>query len=93
VYWKTGAFGERIGYSNKDLDALMAKADSTLDPAARMKLYADAQKLLTDGAPVAFAWNNVNTYMVKPWVKGLALTPQDSVMPGDNVPTTITIQK
>ena len=27
VYWKTGAFGERIGYSNKDLDALMDQAD------------------------------------------------------------------
>jgi len=93
VYWKTGAFGERIGYSNKDLDALLLKADSTLDDTGRMKLYADAQKMLTDGAPVAFMWNNVNSYMVKPWVKGLALTPQDSVMPGDNVPSSITIQK
>jgi oligopeptide transport system substrate-binding protein len=93
VYWKTGAFGQRIGYSNAELDALMAKADSTLDDAARMKLYDESQKLLTAGAPVAFMWNNVNTYMVKPWVKGLALTPQDSVMPGDNVPTTITIEK
>lgn len=93
VYWKTGAFGERIGYSNPDLDALMAKADSTLDDKERMALYAEAQKLLTDGCPVAFMWNNVNTYMVKPWVKGLALTPQDSVMPGDNVPTSITIEK
>ncbi len=93
VYWKTGAFGERIAYSNKDLDALLLKADSTLDDTGRMKLYADAQKMLTDSAPVAFMWNNVNSYMVKPWVKGLALTPQDFVMPGDNVPTAITIQK
>ena len=31
VYWKTGAFGERIGYSNADFDALVNKADVELD--------------------------------------------------------------
>ena len=41
VYWKTGAFGERIGYSNKELDELMDQADVELDPAKRMELYAD----------------------------------------------------
>ena len=91
VYWKTGAFGERIGYSNPELDALLAQADSTIDPEGRMKLYADAQRLLTDGAPVAFMWNNVNSYLVKPWVKGILQTPQDSGWVGDNDPLTITI--
>ena len=61
VYWKTGGFGERIGYSNADFDALVNEADTTIDPAKRAELYAQAQTLLTDGAPVAFAWNNVNT--------------------------------
>ena len=91
VYWKTGAFGERIGYSNPELDTLLAQADSTIDPEGRMKLYADAQRLLTDGAPVAFMWNNVNSYLVKPWVKGILQTPQDSGWVGDNDPLTITI--
>ena len=40
VYWKTGAFGERIGYSNPDLDALLVQADTELDPAKRAELYA-----------------------------------------------------
>jgi oligopeptide transport system substrate-binding protein len=91
VYWKTGAFGERIGYSNPDFDALVNQADVELDPAARADLYAQAQTLLTDGAPVAFAWNNVNTYMVKPWVKGIVTTPQDHGFPGSNDPTLIDI--
>ena len=91
VYWKTGAFGERIGYSNPDLDAKLAEADSTIDPDARMVLYADAQRMLTDGAPVAFMWNNVNAYMVKPWVKGIVQTPQDAGWPGDVAPLSITI--
>ena len=82
VYWKTGAFGERIGYSNADFDKLVDQADTELDPAKRAQLYADAQRLLTDGAPVAFAWNNVNNYLVKPWVQGIVTTPQDSDFPG-----------
>jgi oligopeptide transport system substrate-binding protein len=82
VYWKTGGFGERIAYSNAEFDKLVNAADVELDPAKRTQLYADAQKLLTDGAPVAFMWNNINDYMVKPWVKGIATTPQDSDFPG-----------
>lgn len=91
VYWKTGAFGERIGYSNPDLDTLLEQADVELDPAKRAQLYADAQRLLTDGAPVAFMWNNVNAYLVKPWVSGIVKTPQDSGWPGDIAPWTIDI--
>ena len=91
VYWKTGAFGERIGYSNPELDDLLTQADTELDPAKRAELYAEAQRLLTDGAPVAFMWNNVNSYLVKPWVSGIVKTPQDSGWPGDIAPWTIDI--
>jgi len=91
VYWKTGAFGERIGYSNKEFDALVDKADAETDPANRMKLYDDAQKLLIKGMPVTMAWNNVNSFMVKPWVTGIKTTPQDSDWPGSTVPWSIDI--
>jgi oligopeptide transport system substrate-binding protein len=91
VYWKTGAFGERIGYSNPDLDALLNQADVELDPAKRAELYAQAQTLLTDGAPVAFMWNNANRFLVKPWVKGVATTPQDSDFAGSNQPWTLEV--
>jgi oligopeptide transport system substrate-binding protein len=93
VYWKTGAFGERIGYSNAEFDALVDEADATIDPAPRMDLYAQAQTLLTDGAPVAFMWNNVNYYLVKPWVTGFTKTPMDSAWSGDNDPLTITVDE
>ncbi len=93
VYWRTGGFGERIGYSNLDFDALVNEADTTIDEETRAALYAQAQTLLTDGAPVAFMWNNVNTYMVKPWVKGVVTTPQDHGFPGSNDPIMLDIQK
>jgi len=91
VYWKTGAFGEGIGYSNPDLDVMLEQADVELDPVLRSQFYTDAQRLLTDGAPVAFMWNNVNAYLVKPWVSGIVKTPQDSGWPGDIAPWTIDI--
>ena len=91
VYWKTGAFGERIGYTNPELDELLAQADSELDPAARAELYADAQRMLTDTAPVAFFWNNVNSYLVKPWVTGISPTPQDAGYPGAEDPLSINV--
>ncbi len=91
VYWKTGGFGERIGYTNPDLDKVLNQADTTTDPAPRMDLYAKAQDMLTEQAAVAFFWNNVNSYMVKPWVKGIQTTPQDADAPGFQVPTSIDI--
>jgi oligopeptide transport system substrate-binding protein len=91
VYWKTGAFGERIGYSNKDFDALVDQADAATDPKSRADLYAKAQTLLIAGVPVTMAWNNVNSYLVKPWVTGIKTTPQDSDWPGAEVPWTVDI--
>ena len=91
VYWMTGGFGQRIGYSNPDLDAMLKEADSTIDPTKRMQLYHDAQVLLTDGCPVAWFWNNVNSYLIKPWVTGVVKTPQDSGWPGIQDPLSITI--
>jgi oligopeptide transport system substrate-binding protein len=91
VYWKTGGFGERIAYSNADFDALVNQADVELDPAKRAELYQQAQDVLLDSIPGAFVWNNINSYLVKPWVKGIVTTPQDSAWSGDINPTGITI--
>ena len=91
VYWKTGAFGERIGYSNPDFDKLVDQADTTVDPATRADLYQQAQDLLVAGSPVSFMWNNVNSYLIKPWITGYELTPQDSPWPGYVNPASITV--
>jgi oligopeptide transport system substrate-binding protein len=91
VYWKTGGFGERIGYSNPDFDKLVNAADVELDPAKRADLYQQAQDVLLDSIPGAFVWNSVNSWLVKPWVKGVVTTPQDSDWAGSINPEGITI--
>jgi oligopeptide transport system substrate-binding protein len=92
VYWKTGAFGERIGFSNPEMDAIMNQADVELDPTKRAELYQQAQDMLVAGGYVSFMWNNVNSYLVKPWVQGITQTPQDSLWPGEWVPSSITVE-
>ncbi len=94
VYWMSSSpYAARYGYANPDLDVIMQAADVEPDPAKRAQLYADAQKKLVGDAAVAFMWNNVNAYLVKPYVKGITTTPQDSGWPGDVDPLTITIEK
>ncbi|MFN7036602.1 MAG: peptide ABC transporter substrate-binding protein, partial [Bellilinea sp.] len=92
VYWmSTSEFARRYGFANAEMDALMKKGDTTLDPQERLTYYDQAQKLLVDTAAVIFMVNNVNSYLVKPWVKGIVFTPQDAGWPGDVDPLTITI--
>jgi oligopeptide transport system substrate-binding protein len=92
VYWKsTTTFADRIGYVGKEFDGFIDQADVEGDPAKRSDLYQQAQDKLIDDSPVAFFWNNVNAYMVKPWVKGITTTPQDSDWPGSTVPNAIDI--
>lgn len=91
VYFRSTGFVQDIGYANSDFDALVDQADVELDQARRMELYQQAQDLLVDDTPVAFMWNNVNTFLVKPWVKGITTTPQDSVWPGSIDPIEIDI--
>ena len=91
VYWKTGGFGERIGYSNPAFDDLVNQADVELDPVKRAELYQQAQDLFMQDAAVAMMYNTINHYLVKPWVLGIKTTPQDSAWPGDIDPISITI--
>jgi len=92
VYWKTGGFCQRIGYSNPALDALLDQADATVDPATRLQLYAQAQRMLIGDVPAAFAWNSLNRYLVKPWVTGVKTTPMDNSWAGSMDPLSISFE-
>jgi oligopeptide transport system substrate-binding protein len=92
VYFKsTTSNAEDIAYANDDFDALVNEADTTIDQATRMELYQQAQDVILEDSVVAFMYNTVNAYLVKPWVLGLETTPQDSDWPGSNNPVSIDI--
>jgi oligopeptide transport system substrate-binding protein len=91
-FWKTGAHAyEMVGFSDPDLDALLEKADSTLDRERRMELYDEAQDLIIDDCPGAFMFHTVQAFLVKPWVKGCKPNPLDFDWPGSFEPLSIEI--
>jgi oligopeptide transport system substrate-binding protein len=71
------------GYNNPEFDRLVTEAGKAIDPAEATKLYNQAQELLVEDAPAVFTrwriWNNE----IRPWVKGVTPTGQDSNVMGD----------
>ena len=83
VYWtSTSIFAQNMGYSNTELDALLAQADVELDPAKRIPLYEQAGQILVDEQPGVFLFNNAVNVLVKPEVTGYQITPSDTEWPG-----------
>ncbi len=78
VYWKCAAFAKRYSYCNKDLDALMSKADATLDFNESIKLYQQAEDLLLSDVPGAPMNYSENLYLIKPYLVGLKDNPSSS---------------
>lgn len=74
----TGAGNNHTQYSNPQLDALMKRAISEVDPAKRMEAWAQAQKTVVDDAPVIFLFHDERFLLVKPYVKGLKITGIDT---------------
>lgn len=91
TYFNTKSFAARWNYSNPENDKLMSQADQTVDTAKAADMYKQAQKTVVGDVSMALLYNSANAYLVKPWVKGVTQTPQDSGWAGDTVPTAIDI--
>ena len=64
-----------IGYSNPQVDALLAQAERELDPATRADLFLQAQQLIVDDGVLLPLYHDVSYTLIKPWVRGLTETP------------------
>ncbi|HET8761290.1 MAG TPA: peptide ABC transporter substrate-binding protein [Nitrospiria bacterium] len=59
-------------WANARYDALIAEASSESDPARRLVMYREAQRLLTEeDVPIIPLFTHVQNMLVKPWVRGL----------------------
>ena len=64
-------------YCNEAFDDAMAEAAVNPDLDAQVAIYNEAQEMLVEDAPVIFiSWGGRFT-LVKPWVTGIQITPQD----------------
>ncbi|MEZ4506456.1 MAG: peptide ABC transporter substrate-binding protein [Thermomicrobiales bacterium] len=83
VYWKCdAAFAQRFGYCNEELDAILAKADTSTDQAERLALYQQAGEMLVNDIPGPFLYNGTQTSLVNPNVTGYTATALDAEWPG-----------
>jgi oligopeptide transport system substrate-binding protein len=80
----TGASLNVYGYSNAEVDRLLAEAASELDTEQRIGLYQQAQQIIiARDAAVAPLDHDAIFHLVKPSVKGWRLSPLDAQIPGD----------
>ena len=64
------------GFSNSELDDILERARVEQDEQARIALYNEAEQLIIEQAPWAPLYHsNGDSYIIKPYVKGLPLTP------------------
>ena len=79
----TGAGLNHTKYSSAAFDAICDQANNELDNPTRLALWADAQEMIVDDAPILFMQFRERFRLVKPYVKGLKETGMDGDSPGD----------
>jgi oligopeptide transport system substrate-binding protein len=62
-------------YDNPTFDGLLDQAAATLDVDERAALYAEAESVLLDDNAVLPLYHGMGFTLMKPWVKGLEITP------------------
>jgi oligopeptide transport system substrate-binding protein len=75
VLFHTGSEQNSAGYSNPQLDRLLEAARIEPDVQKRIQIYQQAEQIIVNDAPVLFTAHSLTYMLVKPYVKGYALTP------------------
>lgn len=74
--WKTGG---RHPYSNPDFDKGLDAAASFLGSTdERLKMFQDVEKILVEDSPAVFIYHAKEIQLIKPWLKGEFLEPDNS---------------
>ncbi|MCC6306144.1 MAG: ABC transporter substrate-binding protein [Rhodobacteraceae bacterium] len=73
---RTGGRGNFSRYSNAEVDALLAAAESETDVARRSRMYQDAQAIVREEAPLLFLWLPRDIYGVSARLSGWRPSPR-----------------
>ena len=65
----------RVRYNNPEIDSLLEKGRSTIDPQERKKYYNKVQEILQQDLPYISLWHNQNVALVKENIDGFRLHP------------------
>ncbi|MFQ5881740.1 MAG: ABC transporter substrate-binding protein [Candidatus Methylomirabilales bacterium] len=78
-----GSKGNLSRYANSKVDALLDRADQSMEPGERARLYQEAEKIIVEDAPWIFLHYYSTDVLLQPWVKGL----REQISPMDSSPT------
>jgi oligopeptide transport system substrate-binding protein len=78
-------------YCNPAFDELLAQAAVEPDQDAQAEIYKEAQRILMDDAATLPLRFGLSPQLLKPWVSGALVTPNDATNPGDRFFETISI--
>jgi oligopeptide transport system substrate-binding protein len=70
---KTGASANITGYSDPEMDSLIDQADAEIDEAARLDLYAQIDKKISEEAIFLAPFRGTSTWFFKPNVRGMVV--------------------
>lgn len=76
IHFHSASDGNSTGYSNPEVDALLEQARVEQDEERRFALYRQAETIIVQDAPWIPLYHGVQYELVKPYVKGLVITPQ-----------------
>ena len=88
--FQTGSGNQFNGWTNKAYDDAVNTGDAAADDTKRDTAYENAEKILVQEAPVDFLDQRTAWWLVKPYVKGLNITPNDDFL-GDFYTYTVQI--
>jgi oligopeptide transport system substrate-binding protein len=84
IYWHSSTtFAKNTGYINPEVDKLLEQADIEVDATKRAQMYDQAQKIMIGDVAEVMRSVSKNYFLIKPYVKGLDFTPQDSDYAGE----------
>jgi oligopeptide transport system substrate-binding protein len=78
----TGSGDQFSGWSNPTYDTAVTSANGASEQAKRDAGYATAEKLLVSEAPVVFLYQPFEWFLVKPYLRGVNVSPSDEQWPG-----------
>ncbi len=64
-------------YNNPAFDAIFEQALVTTDDAERLRLYAQAEQIAVEDAPMLWIYHDLDFRLVQPWVKNYFSNPMD----------------
>jgi len=68
-------FANYMNYKNPKFDALVARANRTVNVKTRARLHRQAETVYLNDTPIVPLYNPIATWLAKPYVRGFTVTP------------------